>query len=269
MGQRAPEINHNSEGGLSALPMAPGVRLRTVSTDRPWAWLAAAWDDLRAAPVVSLGYGGLAVVSIYLLIWGLMAQGLHYLILPMAAGFMLVGPVFAAGLYETSRRREQGMRPTLYGSLGGFTRNTGQIVAVGFVLMLALLAWIRIAFLIFALFFSMDPPAFDLLFDKIFHSEHTIPFLLTGTIIGGMIAAAVFALSAISIPMLLDRDAHVMEALGTSVAATLHNWRTMAVWSGLIALFIGAGMVTAFLGLVVAFPLIGYATWHAYRDLIT
>lgn len=243
-------------------------RIRTIDADRPWVWLAAGWRDMWAAPMVSLGYGLLAVVSSFLLVAGLVMADLAYLVLPLAAGFMLMGPILAVGLYQTSRLLEQGKPVTLSAIIGAYAANGAQIAAIGLILMLALLAWIRVAFLIFAIFFASDPPPLDLLVDRVFFSAQTIPFLLTGTIVGGAIAALVFAISVIALPMLLDRDTDVITAMGTSMEAVRHNLRPMAVWAGLIALFIAAGMSVAFIGLVITFPLIGMASWHAYRDLV-
>lgn len=243
-------------------------RIRTIDTNRPWVWLAAGWRDMWAAPMVSLAYGLLAVVSSFLLTAGLLMADLGYLILPMAAGFMLLGPILAVGLYQTSRLLERGQPVTLTAIINAYGANGAQIAGIGLVLMLALLAWIRVAFLIFAIFFSSDPPPLDMLVDRIFFSAETIPFLLTGTIVGGVIAALVFAISVIALPMLLDRDTDIITAMGTSVEAVRQNLQPMAVWAGLIALFIAAGMSVGFIGLVITFPLIGMASWHAYRDLV-
>lgn len=242
--------------------------IRAVDTDRPWVWLSAAWRDMMAAPLVSFGYGALAVISSFVLVAGLAMENLEYLILPMAAGFMLLGPLFAVGLYETSRLLELGERPTLGKVAAAYQRNGMQIGGIGLVLMMALLAWIRVAFLIFALFFSAEPPAFDQLVDRIFFSAQTIPFLLTGTMFGAVIAAGVFSIAVVSIPMLLDRDTDVFTAMATSVAVVRENVRPMLVWAFLVALFTAAGMVTGFLGMALALPLIGHASWHCYRDLV-
>lgn len=242
--------------------------VRAVDTDRPWVWLSAAWRDMMAAPLISFGYGALAVISSFVLVAGLAMENLEYLILPMAAGFMLLGPLFAVGLYETSRLLELGERPTLGKVAAAYQRNGMQIGGIGLVLMMALLAWIRVAFLIFALFFSAEPPAFDQLVDRIFFSAQTIPFLLTGTVFGAVIAAGVFSIAVVSIPMLLDRDTDVFTAMATSVAVVRENVRPMLVWAFLVALFTAAGMVTGFLGMALALPLIGHASWHCYRDLV-
>jgi len=243
-------------------------RVRTVGTERPWVWLAAGWRDMCAAPVASAFYGLLAVASSFLLVAGLAMGELHYLILPMAAGFMLAGPVLAVGLYETSRLLERGERVTAAAVLGAYRRNATQIAGIGFVLMLALLAWIRVAFLVFAIFFASEPPALDQLVTHIFFSAQTIPFLVTGTLVGAVIATAVFAIAVVSLPMLLDRDTDVFTAMATSVETVRQNPHTMLVWAALIALFTAAGLATGFVGLAIAFPLIGHASWHCYRDLV-
>ena len=254
------------------IPSAPRseVLQRPITTEagRPWVWLAAGWRDMRAAPLISGFYGVLAVVSSFALVAGLAMWEMHYLILPMAAGFMLVGPVLAVGLYETSRLLERGELVTPRAVLGAYHRNGAQIAGMGMVLMLALLAWIRIAMLVFAIFYSSAPPALDQLVDRIFFSAQTIPFLLTGTIVGAVIAAIVFAISVVSLPMLLDRETDVFTAMATSVHAVRRNGRAMLEWAALIALFTAAGLATAFIGLAFAFPLIGHASWHCYRDVV-
>lgn len=242
--------------------------IRPIDTGRPWTWLSAAWQDIGRAPTLSLAYGLLAVASSFILVFGLASAEMHYLVLPMAAGFMLLGPVLAVGLYEASRLIERGERPTIGAVLGAYRRNGTQIAAIGLVLMLALLAWIRVAFLIFAIFFAAEPPALDMLVTRIFFSAETVPFLLTGTAVGAVIATVVFAISAVSLPMLLDRDTDVFTAMATSAAAVRQNWRAMGVWAALIALFTAAGIATGFIGLALSFPLIGHATWHCYRDVV-
>ena len=138
----------------------------------------------------------------------------------------------------------------------------------GVVLMLLHLAWVRVATLLFALFFDGAHPTWGTIIDTVFFSRASLPFLATGCAVGFALACAAFALGAVSIPMLLDRDAGVFASIATSVAAVRHNWRPMALWAALIVVFTAAGMATLFVGLAVAMPLIGHATWHAYRDLV-
>jgi uncharacterized membrane protein len=242
--------------------------IRRVGLDRPWAWLAAGWNDFSQAPVLSLSYG-LAMVAIsYMLVLGLSSIGLFYLVLPMVAGFMLVGPIVAVGLYEVSRLHNMGREARLSDAFGAFSRNAGQISAIGLVLMLMLLFWVRVALLIFALFFSYQPPTLEGFVNTVFFTKQGLVFLVVGSAVGGMIAAAVFAITALSIPMLLDRDTDLFTAISTSVRGVMANWQTMAGWAGLIVLFTAAGLATAFIGLALALPLIGYASWHAYKEIV-
>jgi uncharacterized membrane protein len=243
--------------------------LRAIDLDRPWRWLAAGWDDLRRAPTVGLTYGALAVVTSYALTLGLWAYDLAYLVLPLGAGFVLVGPILAVGLYETSRRLQAGQPVRLADAAMAFRRNPLQIALLGLVLTLALLFWVRVALLLFALFFNQQPPTLDALVAVAFFSSTSLPFLIVGHLFGGMLAAAVFALTAISVPLLLDRPgANVFQAIATSIAAVMLNLRAMALWAALIVVFITAGIATVYLGLLVTLPLIGHASWHAYKDLV-
>jgi uncharacterized membrane protein len=250
--------------GTSTIPT-----LRTVGLDRPWAWLAMGWQDVMRAPGVSLTYGvGLVAVSLAMSA-GLIAMDMFYLILPLACGFMLMGPLVAVGLYEVSRRLEAGEPVSLAAAFRAYARNGAQLSWVGLALTLALMFWVRVALLLFALFFASQPPV-DLrdFIDLVLFSTDGLPFLITGTVVGGAIAAAVFAIGALSIPMLLDRQVDLFTAIMTSIGGVVKNWKTMAGWGGLIVLFTSAGIVTGFLGLALALPLIAHASWHAYKDIV-
>ncbi len=230
--------------------------------------MSAGWNDLRRAPAVSLSYGAIFVVASFLLTLGLWLAGLFYLVLPLAAGFMFMGPMTAVGLYEVSRRLGDGRPVTLKDAFAAWQAHAGPIATMGLVLMLFMLAWIRLAFLIFALFFGQAPSSWDQLVTTLLFTTDGIPFLIVGTAVGGALAATAFAMSAIALPLLLDRDVGVLAAVVTSVAAVLKNWRVMIGWGALIVVFTAAGLLTFYIGLAVTLPLIGYASWHAYRDLV-
>jgi uncharacterized membrane protein len=244
-------------------------KVRRVELDRPWSWLAAGWRDLRRAPRVSLAYGVVFALAGYALTLGLWWVGLMYLILPVMCGFLIVGPLLAVGLYEVSRRLEAGEPVSLGAAVRAWQRNGSQIGLMGIVLLLLLFAWIRLAALLFMLFFGLEPPSFPHLFAQTFLNPDALPFLIVGTVIGGVLAALAFAISATSIPFLLDRpESNVFTAIATSIAAVKENPATMLFWAALVAAFAGAGLITLYLGLIVTLPLIGHATWHAYRDLV-
>ncbi len=258
-------IELSADGGAEPVP-----HVRRIDLDQPWAWLAAGWRDLRQVPGVCLSYGLLFAASGALLTALIWFYDVFYLVLPLAAGFMLMGPILAVGLYEVSRRLETGDSISLGEALGAWRRNVTQIGLMGVALMLFLLAWIRLATLIFALFFSSNPPRPEmaLFIDDVFLSVESLPFLVVGTAVGGILAAMVFAISAVSIPLLLDRPVNVFTAITTSMAVVKQNFWAMALWAWLIVIFVGVGLATAYIGLAVTVPLIGLATWHAYRDTV-
>jgi uncharacterized membrane protein len=247
----------------------PRPRIHVVSNDRPWAWLEAGWRDLMASPHIGFFYGGAIVVASWALVLLLLAANANWAVLPAVAGFFLVGPVVAAGLYETSRRRELGEEVSLTHAFGAFRRNAPQLAMMGAVLLLINLFWVRMAGLLFAVFFGLGfSPSLEQLPAALMRSEQLLPFLIIGTGVGFVLACIAFAVSAVSIPMLVDRDISAIEAIVISIRATLDNWRAMAFWAGLIVVFTAMALVPFFLGLALVLPLIGHATWHAYRDLI-
>jgi len=230
--------------------------------------MARGWSDLTRKPMLSLAVGAaVAVVGIGLKIatW---FTGAIYLLLPLTAGFFFVAPLIAVGLYEISRRLGTGE------TVGGrevflaWRRNGGQIALMGLVLMLAHLVWVRVASLLFALFFSGATPSLERMLDALIFSPVSISFLVTGSIVGLVLGTIIFAISVISIPMLIDRNVSVITAMATSLTAVRANLPAMALWAALIVGFTAAGLATFYLGLILVLPLLGHASWHAYRDLV-
>jgi uncharacterized membrane protein len=246
----------------------PLPHVRRVAVDRPWTWLAAGWNDVLAAAPISLGYGlVIAAISIALLALLIGTEHVH-LVMPLAAGFFLVAPLLAVGLYETSRRLSTGEKVSFTSALAAFRTHHAQIANMGVVLLLIHLIWVRVATLIYAVFFHSASPSLQTLVDTLLFSSASLPFLAVGTIVGAVLAVVVFSISAISLPMLLDRDVGIVTAMVTSMLAVRLNWKPMALWAALIVVFTAVGMATFMLGLIVAMPLVGHATWHAYRDLV-
>lgn len=261
----------DSAGPLAeTVPVFPSTspEVRRVPVDRPWAWLAAGWRDLLAAPSVSLAYGAGIVALSWLLMFLLTQTGGFWLVLPITAGFFFVAPLLAVGLYETSRRLAAGEPVSLGHAMAAYKRNSLQLSWFGALLGIIHLFWIRIALLIFALFFGINfNPTWDSLVAKMMTAE-SIPFWIVGWASGGILAAFTFAIGAISIPMMLDRDVNLFTAIATSFTVVTANWMPMALWAALIAGLNMMGMVPFFVGLAVTMPLVGHATWHAYRDLV-
>lgn len=243
-------------------------KVRKIGGDRPWIWLGRGWNDLRRVPKVSLAWGLGFVILGLLALGALYFFGVYYLILPFAAGFMLVAPVMVVGLYEVSHHLEDGLPVTMMTPYAAWRRNIGQIGFMGFILGLLFLAWMRLATLLFAVFFGNSPPDMANFVDQVILSTDNIAFLIVGTIVGAIISVIVFSIAAISIPMLLDRHTNVFVAMATSAVAVRENPFAMLVWAVLIVLFVAAGMALGFVGLIITLPLIAHATWHAYRDIV-
>lgn len=244
-------------------------RIRQVAVDRAWSWLGAGWRDLRAAPLHSLAFGVAAVVAGWLVIALLLWRDLPYLVLPISAGFFFVGPFMAVGLYEISRRLENGLLVDAESTFLAWRRNPDQIALMGIVLLLLHLAWMRAAQLLFAVFDWRTVPSWEHFLDLAWYSARSLPFLAIGVAVGGALAALAFVIGAFSMPYLLDRrDANLFEAIATSVAAVRLNLRPMLLWAGLIVVLVALAMVPGLLGLVIVLPVVAHASWHAYRDIV-
>ena len=246
---------------------SPTFVVRTVDSERPWRWLAAGWRDLRQAPAIAIVYGGCFTLAGWAIAWSLWRAEAVYLLLPVAAGFALIAPALAVGFYEVSRRLQIGERPRLVDALFAWRRCESSVAGIGLVLLLLHLAWLRLAMLLFALLFQ-SPAPIDELVPALLFTRDGLPLLAIGGAIGGVLALVSFAITVVAFPLALDRDAGPIEAMAASVAAVRANPRVLLGWAALIAVFTGAGLVTGFVGLAVTLPLIGHASWHAYRDLI-
>ncbi len=175
----------------------------------------------------------------------------------------------AGCFYEISRRREIGLPIDTHAVATAWRRNPDQIALMGALLLAFHLAWLRLAQLLFAIFEWRMVPSWDRFADLVWYSSRNLPFLATGVVLGALLAAIAFLVGAFSIPYLLDRrSANLFEAIAASVAAVRHNRRPMLLWAVLIVFLVGVGMIPGLIGLAVTLPLIGHATWHAYRDVI-
>jgi len=231
---------------------------RPLPAGAPLIWLRLGWCDLVAAPRLSLLHGAsIAALGacIALLTWRF---GLLALYMGLASGFVFLGPLLAMGLYSISQQREHGLQPTLAHSLRQGRQQLPDTLVLGVCLLVVLLVWARAA-TIMSVFRPSD--AFPTWHDL-------IPYLSIGTAVGALFCAIVFAATAFSLPMLLDRRADAVTAVVTSINATLRNKPAMCVWAALIVFSVVIGFATLFLGFIVLMPLLGHATWHAYRQAI-
>ena len=239
--------------------------VRTVLMAAPLRWLAAGWRDFRAHPLPSAFYGGCFALMGYL-IYFVFGHAYQY-VSALVTGFFLVGPFLAIGLYDLSRRDEQGKPAWLAPTLDAWRPNVGAVGIFALVLTVILLVWARASLVVFALFFTYEMPDLHGFLAQVLSFKHA-EFLLAYFCVGGFFATLVFAISVVSVPMMLDRDTDGIVAALTSLRAFAANVPVMIGWGVLIVLLTGIGFATWFLGLVVAVPIIGHATWHAYRELV-
>ena len=239
--------------------------IRRVSPGRPFAWLALGWRDMRSNLGESLGYG-LAVAALGWLIWAY-ARGQPQLLTASVTSFFLVAPLLAAGIYEISRRQELGMSTSFGESLQAWRRSGGALAQFGFELVILVIFWERLSAILFALSYGGEAPDLQAFFRDAFLSGNYPLFVLAYVGVGAVFAAIVFVVSAVSIPLLLDRNGDIYTAMATSFLAVARNLTVMAIWAALIVILVAIGFGTLLFGLIVIFPVLGHATWHAYREM--
>lgn len=249
--------------GVPEAARAPGVRI--VDAGAPFRWLARGWDDFRATGFRAGFYG--AVFALMGTLISLIYATKWQLTMGLTAGFFLIGPFVCTGIYELSRQRERAERVSLPASMTCWRRNLGGVAFFAAIVTFAMIVWARVSVVIFALFSTTDFPTVQGMIQQIVGLAN-LEFLAVWGGVGFVFATLVFSISVVSIPLLLDRRADTMMAIFSSVRALFANPGPVYLWAALIVLLIGASLLLWFGLLIVTAPLIGHATWHAYRDLI-
>ena len=235
-----------------------------ISVFRPFTWLRAGWLDMRKP--ASLAYGALIVAIGWTI---LVFCGTHpYLIAAAISGFLLVGPLMSAGLCEMSRRFSLGQSADFDDSLEGFKRNAPALFEFGVILAICAAVWFGISALILGTVFHIGAPDMSETLYRGFLDSTNRSQVLAYIAIGGVLATWVFAVSVVSIPLIIDQHASAGQAMRASVNVVLHNIPAMIVWSALILVLTIIGYATLLLGLLYIAPLLGHATWHAYKSMI-
>ena len=244
--------------------------IRRIGMSDVWDALARGFDDFRAKPshyvFLSLIY---PICGAVLVTWSSGANMLP-LIFPLIAGFALLGPFFALGLYEISRRRERGMDTSWRHALEvRHSPALPSILAVGAMLTVLFVAWLVFAQMLYTSLFGPEPPQSMALFlASVFGSEEGLLLMLAGNAIGFCFALVVLATTVIAFPMMLDRDVGAVAAIETSLRATLVNPAPIACWGLIVAALLIVGTIPIFVGLAVIMPILGHATWHLYRKIV-
>jgi len=260
-------------GGIQHLATASALavdvhRVNKVPLDAAWKWLAAGSRDMWRVPHVSLAYGAIFTLISLMLVVGLYLAGALSLVLPLAGGALLLGPMIAVGLYEASRRLEEGEPVTLSDIVSFSTGSLGQLAFMGVFLLIIYFVWLEIAFLLFMLFLGPQSLQLENIVPTLLFTPSGLGLLIVGSAAGAVLALLVFSITAVSIPLLMRREVDIVTATLTSIRAVALNPAPMLLWAVLIAGMMTFAFATLFLGLILVFPLIGHATWHAYRSLV-
>jgi len=240
--------------------------IRQIDITAPLMWLKRGWTDLWRQPAASLFYG-IAIAVTGAVILGVTAS-LPYLFGAAVTGFLLVAPMLAAGLYELSRRYLGGETAALGDSIVAWKRNPSALVGFGLLSMLAGTVWQVASVVIIAVFYKGALLApLDMIVEVLVNPQHYLMFFIY-LLAGGVLAAVVFALSVVSMPMLVDRRCDLLCALVTSLNAVAANPVPLALWALIIMLLTGLGFATALVGLILVMPWLGHASFHAYKDRV-
>ncbi|MBP8270649.1 MAG: DUF2189 domain-containing protein [Sphaerotilus sp.] len=243
---------------------APPIRLRRIRFGDPLRWLLRGLHDYLAHPAISLFYGlcfmamGWTLTKVY--------ENAPAYTMALSAGFLLMGPFLCMGLYQMSMRLERGEAPDFGDSLTAWDTRTGQMAIFGFVLLVLEMLWGRAAMVIFAVSFDGMPDLKGSLMALL--DPENIGFIVTYLGVGAIFAGLIFSISVVSIPMLLDRQVDAITAGLTSLRLVLNQPVVMVWWGLLITVLTVAAMLPWFLGLLLVGPVVGHASWHAYRATV-
>jgi uncharacterized membrane protein len=268
--QPAPETTPAATAAIAAAAATPDrvsaldLALNPIRFSDPFRWLALGWRDFVRAPGIGLFYGAVFMVMGWALL-KVYEQAPAYT-LALSAGFLLMGPFLCLGLYRVSQRLEAGQKPDFGDSLLAWDTRTGQLAIFGFVLLVLEMLWGRATLVLFAVSFDGMPDFKGSLLALL--DPENIGFITAWAAVGALFAGLIFAVSVISIPMILDRQTDAITAGLTSLRLVLTQTGVMLWWGALIAFITVLALLPWFAGLLVAGPVIGHASWHAYRAAV-
>ncbi len=240
------------------------IELRPLDAGAPWRWLRRGWRDFARAPAIGLFYGASFVVMGWLLL--VLFRHAPAYTLALSAGFLLVGPFLCLGLYDVSRRLERGEPVSFAASLTAWRTRTGTLAIFGGVLLILEMLWGRAALVIFAVSFDGLPDFKGSLLALL--DPDNLGFIIVYLMVGALFAGLIFAISVVAMPMILDRQSDAISAGLTSLRLCLDQPGVMLLWGATLTLIVVLAMLPGFAGLLVAGPVLGHASWHAYRDAV-
>ena len=243
--------------------------VRAITGDDVSTALADGLRDFRAAPAFGLLVGAVYAIGGNLLFWVAASFDLLFLAYPLAAGFALIAPFAAVGLYETSRRLAKG-EPTsvsaLVGAVPAHARR--ELGYMALVTAFGMIGWIYAAGFVYALFFGLRPVDYTDIVSVVVSTPRGAFFLVVGNVIGAVMATIIFSVSVVAYPMLLDRDVDFVTAMITSIRAVFASPMVMLGWGIFVGTMLAVAILPMFLGLVIVLPWLGHATWHLYRRAV-
>ncbi len=244
---------------------APSKQIVNLSFSDPFSWLAKGWRDMMASKGIAAFYG--VCFWLMALVLGIVFRNKPEYAMSIASGCLLVGPFLAMGLYEASRRLESGAAPELGASLVCWDKHIRSMGMLVLVLIVLELLWGRASLVVFAVFFNTGMPSTTGVMQAIFSLQNW-EFLAVYLLVGGFFAALVFAISVVSIPMILDRDTDAISAAITSLQVVFSNVLVMLLWGLLVTTLVAVALVPYGAGLLLIGPWLGYASWHAYKGSV-
>lgn len=242
--------------------------VRPVSLAAPFGWLAAGWRDLMRAPGPLLLYGLAIALASFTLCYGVYSTNGAFWVLVLTAGFVMIAPILAMGPYEAGRLIDQGKRPRLGQILFVRSAFRQDVAYLSLLLVMLYFLWSRIAQIVYGLSTYQIHRDVDALAAFAIGTDEGRAMLMTGTLIGGVLAFVAYALVVVSAPMLLSSSTNVFAAVATSVRAVNANFFPLLLWAVIITALLLMSAATGFLALVVVFPWLGLASWRAYRSLV-
>jgi uncharacterized membrane protein len=239
--------------------------IRDVPSTSPIKWFKSGLNDFKKSPVASVSLGMIYVIIGMLMLWLAWEHPLY--MTTLVASFLLIGPVVAVGFYCMSRTLEKGGKPRLSQGFEALKYNSVSLASFSFVLAFIVGIWALIATVITALYADSIALSDDI-WASLVNNDQFLSFVIVYLLVGAIFSVIAFSISVIAVPLITDRKTDFVTAMITSVKTVIKNPVAMLSWAAFIATMIFIGMLFFYIGLAITLPIIGHASWHAYRDLV-